>query len=92
MYMLKNYMEDIVENILKRIMNDYGDFCKCQKCIFDIKAIALNNLPTKYIVTQIGEVYVKADAMDKQLQIDVTNQVLNAIRIVSKNPHDTREE
>lgn len=92
MNMLKNYMEDIVEEVLKSILNNCGEFCKCPKCICDIKAIALNNLPPRYVVTKIGEVYVKVDAMDKQLQIDVTSQILKAIKIVSGNPHDLRGE
>jgi len=42
--MVKNYMEIVVDNILKKILPDYSNLCKCEKCCDDIKAIALNNL------------------------------------------------
>ena len=48
--MLKNYMEDVVEHFLLDVLNEYDNICKCEQCINDIKAIALNNLkPLFYI-------------------------------------------
>lgn len=92
MYILKNYMEDIVERALESVLQDYSGFCKCPKCILDIKAIALNNLPTKYGVTEIGKVFAEVDAMALQLQIDITNEILKSIDMVKKRPHDYRCE
>lgn len=88
MYKLKNYMEDIVshklENLLK-LMN----LCKCDKCRLDIMAIALNDLPPKYVVTDKGELYIKIRELEQQFEVDVETAIVKAAMFVSKNPkHD----
>ena len=55
---IKNYMEEVVFNHMDKVLNNM-EICKCEKCRMDIAAIALNNLPTKYVVTQKGELYSK---------------------------------
>ncbi|SHH07800.1 late competence development ComFB family protein [Tepidibacter thalassicus] len=87
MYKLKNYMEEMVDVILEKVLQKYEGICKCEKCILDIKAIALNNLSPKYCVTQKGKVFVKLNEMDSQFNADIMNQLVKAIEIVSKNPH-----
>lgn len=84
--MLKNCMEDIVEDLLPVVLDNYGNICKCEKCIQDISAIALNNLKPLYAVTENGKVYSKLNQLKVQFKIDVINQVTQAIEIVSKNP------
>lgn len=83
---LKNYMENIVFLLMDELIQD-RDICKCKHCRLDIAAIALNNLPAKYIVTTEGEVYAKIDLLSRQFRTDVIIQLLDAIEIVSKNPH-----
>lgn len=85
--MLKNLMEDIVEDVLPSVLKKYPDVCRCQKCILDIKAIALNQLKPQYAVTQNGEVYVKvANELDLQFKSDVTKELSKAIELVTKRP------
>jgi competence protein ComFB len=91
MYKLKNYMEEIVlkktDDILK-IMN----ICKCEKCRLDIMALALNELPTKYVVTDKGELYIKLNELEQQFEIDVDTAIIKAALFVSKNPkHNVAE-
>ena len=88
MHILKNFIEDVVDNVLSEVLDNYPELCKCSKCILDIKAIALNNLPTKYIVSEKGEVYSKIEAFNRQFEIDVTQQLINAIEKVKKYPHE----
>ena len=88
MYMLKNYMEDIVisttESILKLL-----NICKCEKCRLDIIALALNDLPPKYIVTEKGELYTKLNELENQFGVDVQAAIIKAALLVGKNPkHD----
>lgn len=85
-FKLKNQMEDAVLLILNEVLKD-KDICKCEKCKKDIMALALNNLPTKYVVTEKGEVYAKTDLLSQQFCTDIAIQVLNAIEKVSKNPN-----
>jgi competence protein ComFB len=87
MYSLKNYSETLVCSMLDKILKSYDNICKCEKCKLDIKAIALNSLNTKYIVSEQGEIYTKALAeVDKQEKINVTTAITKAIEIVAANP------
>lgn len=85
MYTIKNYMEDVVRRSVDNIVKSM-DICKCEKCMADIIAISLNNLPPKYIVTEIGELYTKVNELKQQFAIDVQTAITKAAMIVGKNP------
>jgi len=82
---LHNYMEDIVLNNLNLLLKK-ENMCKCEKCRLDIMALALNRLPSKYVVTQKGHVYAKLAELELQLKADVIRELTRAIEIVKKNP------
>lgn len=84
--MIRNCMEDIVENVITSVLDNYNNLCKCEKCIQDIKAIALNNLKPLYAVTSEGMIYSKMKELENQFRIDVINQLVNATELVIKNP------
>lgn len=88
--MIKNYMEDVVDEILPSVIGRYENICKCPKCIEDIKAIALNNLKPIYVATSEGEVYVKINELVPQFNANVVTQLTKAIDIVSKNPRHNK--
>jgi competence protein ComFB len=85
-FKLKNCMEDVVFIFLDEIIKN-KDVCKCERCKLDIASIALNNLPTKYAVTQRGEIYAKAEMLSDQFRTNVIVELLKAIEIVSSRPH-----
>jgi competence protein ComFB len=82
---LKNYMEEIVFNQMKDVLADIN-VCKCEKCMMDIAAIALNDLPTKYIVTEKGELYSKINILMQQFEVDVVSAITKAAVLVKRNP------
>lgn len=82
---LKNYMEDIVKLYMDDLIKQM-DVCKCEQCLADILAITLNNLPTKYVVTNEGETYSKTSILIQQFEIDVISEVTKAAELVRKNP------
>lgn len=85
--MLKNLMENIVDDVLPSVLKKYPEVCRCEKCIIDVKAIALNKLKPQYTVTQNGEVYIKAaNELNLQFKSDVTKELSQAIEIVRKSP------
>lgn len=87
MYKLRNYNEEIVTHLLDSILDKFDNICKCEKCIFDIKAIALNSMPPRYIVTETGELFTKLySKLDNQEIINATSKITQAIEIVSRNP------
>ena len=84
--MLKNYVEDIVDETLKSLLPKYDPICQCEKCIQDIKALTLNELKPKYVVTDEGEVYAKLNELNYQFRTDIITKLMHAIDMVSKNP------
>jgi competence protein ComFB len=85
MYKLKNHMEDVVAKLTDKYMKD-ADACHCEKCRLDVMALALNELPPAYIVTQRGELFASIDSTYLQNQVDVEMAVLKAIDMVRENP------
>ena len=83
---LKNYMEEIVFSLIDDVMKDI-EMCKCEKCMMDTIAIALNNLPTKYVVTEKGEIYSKINMFKTQVEVDVITAITKAAMIVRRRPH-----
>jgi len=65
---------------------DNMDVCKCEKCRLDIAAIALNNLPTKYVVTEKGELYSKVSTLMNQFEVDAISTITKAALIIKDNP------
>jgi len=81
----KNYMEEAVFNMLDEVLQKM-DICTCEKCINDIVAIALNNLPPKYIATETGELYSKVNTLIRQFRVDIIAAITKAAGIVKRNP------
>lgn len=86
----RNLMEELVEDKLDEYILD-ADVCTCERCRADIMALALNNLPPRYIVSISGDVYSRFDAVKTQFQADVIITVLNAIEVIKNRPlHDQK--
>jgi competence protein ComFB len=89
MYELKNYTEVMVNSLVDSVLKDYPDLCKCSKCVLDIEALALDKLPSRYVVTRSGEVFKKLDELDKQYYADTVASIVAAAMIVKEKPmHD----
>jgi competence protein ComFB len=84
-YNLKNYMEDVVARVADKYLKD-SDICQCEKCRLDVMALALNDLPPAYVVTQRGEIFAAIDSTYPQSQVDAEVAVLNAIEMVKTSP------
>ncbi len=84
---LHNYMEDAVSKNIEKVLSKYDNICKCNKCKLDIAAIALNNLPTYYTVTEKGMLYSKVKELEPQYEVDIVREITKAIKVVSKQPH-----
>ena len=82
---IKNYMEDCVNDMLDSVLNDIRS-CTCEKCKYDITAIALNSLPSKYVVTKRGQLYTKLSALQQQFDVDIIAAITKAAVIVNRNP------
>lgn len=84
-----NLMEDLLLEVLDKTLEDIPDFCKCNYCRNDIIALVLNNMQPKYVATDKGYVYSRAEYLTFQAKTDIVKQITNAVEIVRKNPrHD----
>ena len=86
---IRNCTEDVAEQLLDIVFEEYPEACQCEKCRRDIVALALNKLPPHYVSTDKGTVIVKTALWQSQLKIDVLAALTNAVEIVSK---DVRHE
>lgn len=82
---LKNYMEEVVFNMMEAVLKQVKH-CPCKKCMADIAALALNDLPPRYIVSEDKEVYLKVKQLEQQFEVDATTAIIKAAVIVNKNP------
>lgn len=89
---LRNYTEVVVNEVIEKLWIDLKEICKCQRCRLDTKAIALNNLPNQYTVTERGETYAKINSFRNQVYVDVMREVIKAINIVNNNYSHPLEE
>ena len=81
-----NVMEHLVDAKLDELLPK-SKCCKCEKCVDDIKAIALNRLPAKYVSTDVGELFTRVNsAMEQQSTLDINFAVYSAIEFVSTHP------
>lgn len=81
-----NIIEQEVFYEIDQVLKDMDNVCKCNKCKLDIAAIALNNLKPKYVVTQEGYAFTKANNFNMQFTADLIAAVTKAVEIVSNNP------
>lgn len=82
-----NVMEQLVSSKLEERLAK-TDCCKCEKCIDDMMAIALNRLPSKYVSTPRGELFSRVgSSLEKQSTLDIEFAVVSAIEFVSNHPH-----
>ena len=82
----RNYMEELVMEILEDILKDKKEFCGCERCRLDTIALALNHLPTKYCVTDVGRAHTKLKATELQFRADVVREIVEALKTVKANP------
>lgn len=81
----KNYTEQEVLREVDVVLEQIEDICKCQKCRQDIIAWALNRLPARYAVTDLGNAWTKIDQQRPQTKAEITVRLLEAVKVVKAN-------
>ena len=88
--LLKNEAEVLVINeVEQQLKSEPEGTCRCNECVVDIAAIALNNVKPLYRFSLLGTLYA-SQAMSGQAYADsVKKEVAEAIKKVKENPaHD----
>jgi len=83
---VKNIVENLVWESLDGVLVSKAGACQCEKCRADIAAFALNHLPPKYVVTDMGETIARAGSLDNKVRIAVLVALAEAVELVSSNP------
>jgi competence protein ComFB len=76
----------VLEELERQLAQDIEKkICKCEECILDMAAYALNHVPPAYRASLLGTLYARA--MDSTEYADkVREAVSKAIEVVRKNP------
>jgi|GEM_PF-144882 len=85
-YVLVNILEEVIRMEAPKIMAEL-DVCRCEKCVNDVMALALNNMPPKYVVSKKGALFAKIASYGKQYQTDIFSSVTQASVIVKNSPN-----
>jgi competence protein ComFB len=90
---LKNEAERLVINEMENQLETFSEpICKCNDCILDMAAMALNSVKPLYRVSLLGSLYA-ATAMDEEnYATEIREGVFAAIERIRKFPsHDIEE-
>ncbi|MDR2663596.1 MAG: late competence development ComFB family protein [Treponema sp.] len=87
---LKNESEKLVIEELERQLAAYGtEICRCNTCVVDMAAIALNTVKPLYRVSLLGTQYASQAMTEAAYARALQEAVARAIDKVRKNPaHD----
>ncbi len=82
--LLENETEYYVKKMVEEVLASNENYCRCQKCVVDYVALALNNLPAMYKVMSLGQML---DVNEKEnLEESIRKEVMTAIEKVNSNP------
>ncbi len=80
-----NMMED---NVLSTINKAAGELncCTCDKCKMELAAYVLNRLPAKYVDTEKGALFTRANHFNQDFSTKVLLEVTRAATEIGKAP------
>ncbi len=82
-----NVMEDVVRDTLLSYKSKMNLTCDCEQCLSDISALALNELPPRYISNSKYSPYVRAThEADMQGATTIIAVIAKSAALVSKSP------
>jgi competence protein ComFB len=81
-----NVTETLVRIVFSEEMIQRRLLCQCIHCQEDILALTLNSLPCRYVSTNEGEAYVRAQYLDSQRQSDIVKELAVSISKINGHP------
>ena len=80
-----NIMEILVERKAETYMELFG-LCCCDRCKMDVQALALTELPAKYVVMGKNELPLRLSLYEGRMNTAITAQILRACKVVLAKP------
>ena len=90
-YICFNVTQALVEDKADKYIKMFG-LCSCARCRIDVIALALSNLPAKYVVAKPHELIQRLSMYEQKYNAAVVTQVMSACRKVLDRPHHVREQ
>lgn len=87
--LLVNEKERYILNELELQLKARPEVCRCQDCVLDMMALALNHTKPVYRVTLLGSIYARAE--DDDVHQEIVLAVQGAIDKISANPSHARD-
>lgn len=88
-----NVMENVVKDVISKHKHQLHLTCDCDRCLDDIMAISLNELPPRYIVNEAHRPLVRAvHEADSQGAMNILMIVAQAATLVSEKPRCNSEK
>lgn len=84
------YYVNVMEPIVRKKASDYMEslgMCQCNRCLVDTMALALTNLPAKYVVVRDDNISPLLNYYSNKLEGEVTIEVIKACMLVKEHPH-----
>ena len=88
MSLLVNEKERYVVAELENQLRIRTEVCRCQECVLDMVALALNRTKPVYRVTLLGSIYAQAE--DEGIHQEIVEAVEGAITKIYTNPSHAR--
>ncbi len=88
-YICFNVTQALVEDKTDKYVKMFG-LCPCPRCRIDVIALALSNLPPKYVVAKPDDLIPRLSMYEKRYNAAVVTQVMSACRKVLERPHHER--
>ncbi len=80
---------NVMEEIVDELKQDYAKkfkMCQCERCLSDVKAYSLSNLPAKYVVLSSSTVIPMMGFYRSRYETLVKSKLIVACKIVSDSP------
>ena len=88
-YTCLNVTQSLVEEKTDKYMRMFG-MCTCSRCRIDVIAMALSNLPAKYVVVKSEDINPRLSYYEQKYSAAVITQVMGACKKVLERPHHKR--
>ena len=83
---LVNLVEHEVFSAADRLTAADPSFCGCTKCLIDVAALALSNIPPVYATSEEGRELAQGRVEAEGARAQITDQVMQAISAVRQQP------
>ena len=85
---IENINEELVIEMMEKIINEDETICRCQFCTEDIYALSLNKIKPLYVQSTFKESTFKGYDLTKILDKEIVGKAIHdAITTIIRNPH-----